>query len=268
MSREESDSKPNMTTSVTVKRISELVNTLKSGRTKESSTSEQLTEQLTEQQLAEQQLTEQVIQKTVLPPSAADTIHLPIATPTRAQATVQAVSQTTPITANATFAQEPNESNKLQSSQELKPLNAGKRQKTSSRKNTKESGRRRKASSTRRTELRDKMEVILDNQMRITQALALKIPAVVRCAQTLPSHRWPGGMRVNRPDARDMPEGSFTWYDGFNVYATETDATSKQFSNEKLKRTQVKNAKYPENTDDDDDDNQDTKTFVHKRAWP
>jgi hypothetical protein len=137
-----------------------------------------------------------------------------------------------------------------------------------------------------RTETDGLVDVLLDNQMRIAQALALKIPAVVRCAQPLPNHRWPGGMHVNRPDARDTPDNAFTWYDGFNVFATESDATTKTFSDDKLRRTQVKNAKYPESgssssssssssrsSRDDDGDGDDggegdTATFVHKRAWP
>lgn len=173
----------------------------------------------------------------------------------------------------------PTPSNKQQQQQQ-QPLAAGDNSKKKTRQQSRQrrrSGRSKSSKSLRSKSLSkqamsDRIDVVLDNQMRIAQALALKIPAVVRCTQPLPNHRWPGGMNVSsRLTAIDMPDGPdgetpFTWYDGFNVYATENDATTKQFSNEKLRSTQVENAKYPEN--DDDDDGRDSQTFVHKRAWP
>ena len=112
----------------------------------------------------------------------------------------------------------------------------------------------------------DTIDVILDNQMRIAQALTLKIPAIIRCCQPLPNHRWPGGMHVDRPDSRDMGLNEFTWYDGFNIYATESDATQKTFSDAKLIKSQVENVEYSENPDEDTEE--DSKTFVNKCAWP
>lgn len=262
--------KSNMTASVAVERISELVDTLKSGRsepksqhTRHADPKPTATEQFNTENnpdsadsadsAKDSAAPELVIQETVLP-SATDAIELPIAKATK-------VEQATTQTATTTTSAQPLEAGK-------QPKKTRQNRKATTSKNG--SNRRRKTtkgSRANRAELQDRMEVLMDNQMRITQALALKIPAVVRCSQPLPNHRWPGRMRVNRPDTRDMPEGSFTWYDGFNVYSTESDATSKQFSDDKLRRTQVTNAKYPENKDDDDDGD-DSKTFVHKRAWP
>jgi hypothetical protein len=112
--------------------------------------------------------------------------------------------------------------------------------------------------------------MVLDNQMRLAQAVACNCPAVIKCVQPLPNHRWPAEMGVGR---KDSP--SITWFDGFNVFATESDATAKQFDDDRLRRTQVECPDYPStNVDDDASEHSkrraedDAKTFMSKRAWP
>ena len=89
--------------------------------------------------------------------------------------------------------------------------------------------------------LQIQLQRIEDNQMRIVHALKSKCSAIIRVSQQIPNNRWPPEMGIGQLESL-----ACTWYDGYNVFCTESDATNKDFTDENLRKTEVENATYPE----------------------